>query len=76
MPLSPVGHEEPRVADADAQPIIVARAGATVDTVIAWLKIWMIDSDPITLASDRMDLVGAAARGSRLASRRRVGDAG
>ena len=25
-------------------PIIVARVGATVDTVIAWLKIWMIDS--------------------------------
>jgi len=57
-------------------PIIMARAGATVDTVIAWLKIWMIGSGPITLASDRMGLVGAAALGSRLASRRRVGDAG
>ena len=25
-------------------PIIVASVGATVDTVNAWLKIWMIDS--------------------------------
>ena len=25
-------------------PIIVARVGATVDTVVAWLTIWMIDS--------------------------------
>ena len=25
-------------------PIIVAKVGATVDTVIAWLKIWTIDS--------------------------------
>jgi len=43
MPLSSAGHDEQRVVDATPSRIIVARVGATVDTVIAWLKIWVID---------------------------------